>query len=275
MIGNNGMVREKEETLELLGLSPTQAHVYLALIKLGRSSAKTLAKNSGVACPDIYRIMDIFEKIGLIQKVIEYPKKYEATNIEQALPILVNRKREETEEIEKRIKALIKEVKLEQNTNEISSIDSDLILFPGTKIIIQKTKETIRNAENSIEAVISWKAYKSYTDMRLGALTKKAIAKGVKFRFIIENPKNLNLWAENDVLKLINKNGSEIKYVTTIPSALFTIYDKKEAIIYTSNKAGSYDTPLIWTNNISIVAIVRGYFEYLWITEMQQNFITA
>jgi sugar-specific transcriptional regulator TrmB len=269
------MVREKEETLELLGLSPTQAHVYLALIKLGRSSAKTLAKNSGVACPDIYRIMDIFEKIGLIQKVIEYPKKYEATNIEQALPILVNRKREETEEIEKRIKALIKEVKLEQNTNEISSIDSDLILFPGTKIIIQKTKETIRNAENSIEAVISWKAYKSYTDMRLGALTKKAIAKGVKFRFIIENPKNLNLWAENDVLKLINKNGSEIKYVTTIPSALFTIYDKKEAIIYTSNKAGSYDTPLIWTNNISIVAIVRGYFEYLWITEMQQNFITA
>ena len=139
------MVQEKEKTLELLGLSPTQAHVYLTLIKLGRPSAKTLAKHSGVACPDIYRIMDIFEKNGLIQKVVAYPKKFEATQIEQALPIMINRKREEIEELERRIKELIKEVKIEKNTNEISARDSDLILFPGTKILIQKRREMLRN----------------------------------------------------------------------------------------------------------------------------------
>jgi len=48
------MVQEKEETLKLLGLSPTQAHVYLTLIKSGKTSAKNLAKQSEVACPDIY-----------------------------------------------------------------------------------------------------------------------------------------------------------------------------------------------------------------------------
>lgn len=258
------MFQEREEVLELLGLSPTQAHVYLTLVRSGRSSAKTLASHSGVACPDIYRIMNIFEKMGLIQKSIEHPKKYEAIKIEQALPILVNRKREETRELRKKIKEFIREMKQEQNNDEAFVTDSDLLLLPATKIIIQKRREKIRNTKSSIDSIISWRGHKSNANLNLNMLTKKAIEKGVKFRFIIENPKNANLWSENPVLKLINKNGSEIRYTTTNPSALVTIYDKKEALIYTSNKAGLYDTPLLWTNNSSIIAIVTGYFEYLW-----------
>lgn len=102
------MFEEKEQVLELLGLSPTQAHVYLTLIKSGKTNAKILAKQSGVACPDIYRIMIIFEKMGLIQKIIEYPKKYEAIKIEKAIPRLINRKKEEIKEERKKFGNLLR-----------------------------------------------------------------------------------------------------------------------------------------------------------------------
>lgn len=260
------MFEEKKQTLKLLGLSPTQAHVYLTLIKSGKSSAKNLAKQSEIACPDIYRIMNIFEKKGLIQKVIEYPKKYKATEIEQALTSLINHKREENKKNIKKIKKLITEMKREQITDKISETDSDLILLPANQVIIKKRKERIQNAKYSIDSVISWKCHRQLLNVNYYALTEKAIEKGVKCRFIIENPNLL----ENQLLNLINKNGSKIKYTTNIPPALFTIYDKKEATIYTSNTAGLYDTPLLWTNNKSIIAILTGYFEHIWTkTEMQ------
>jgi sugar-specific transcriptional regulator TrmB len=262
---------EKEQTLELLGLSPTQAHVYLTLIRLGKTSAKILAKQSGVACPDIYRIMNSFEKIGLIQRIIEHPKKYEAIEIEQALPILLKHKREETKEIEKKIREFIREIKQEQHTKKIPDADSDLLLLPATKFIVQKRMDEMRNTTNCIESVISFKVQKELMNQNLFKLTKKMIEKGVRCRLIIENPRDTNLLTEDSVLKIINKNGSKIKFIKNNPLALFTIYDKKEATIYTSNKAGLYDTPLLWTNNDSIIAILTGYFEYLWEKTEEQD----
>jgi len=216
--------------------------------------------------------MNIFEKRGLIQIIIEHPKKYKAIDIEQALTSLINHKKEENKETRKKIKELIREIKQEQNTNKISETDSDLILFPATKFIIEKGKEGIRNSKYSIDSVISWKCHKELLNENLTKLAKKTIEKGVKYRFIIENPKNTNLLTKDSALKIINKNGSKIKFIKTNPLALFTIYDKKEATIYTSNKAGLYDTPLLWTNNSSIIAILTGYFDYIWAkTEMQPD----
>ncbi len=266
------MVQEREEILKLLGLSPTQAHVYLTLIKTGRTSARTLAELTGVACPDIYRIMDVFEKKGLIIEIIELPKKFEATKIEQALPILMNNKIQEAKKLGKDIRLFIKEMKQIQKCDKVSGKDSDLILLPATKIIVHKRKEKILNAQQSIDTIISWKCHKAYLNQNYKAVTKKALDKGVKYRLIIENPKKTNLLLKSEVLSVLVKSGARIKYTSSNPPALVTIYDNKEAIVYTTNKAGLYDTPLMCTNNSSIVSIVTCYFEYLWMTtEMQQS----
>jgi sugar-specific transcriptional regulator TrmB len=264
------LVQEREETLKLLGLSHTQAHVYLTLIKTGKSCAKTLANQTGVACPDIYRIMDIFEKMGLIQKTIELPKKYEAIKIEQALPILIKHKIEETKKLDEEVRIFIKEMKQEQKQNKKNETGSDLILVPATQVAVLKRKESIRNTKDSIDSIISWKGHKEILYQNLKTETKKAIEKGVKHRLIIENPQKINLQLESEVLSLLIKKGGKIKYLTKCPPALVTIYDKKEALICTSNKAGLCDTPIIWTNNDSIVSIVSSYFEYLWTTTETQ-----
>ena len=45
------------ETLVAIGLTSTEAKVYLTLESLGKANAKTIWKNSGVARQDIYRIL--------------------------------------------------------------------------------------------------------------------------------------------------------------------------------------------------------------------------
>lgn len=246
-----------------MGLSPAQINVYLTLIKTGKTSAKALAERTGVACPDIYRMMNIFENKGLIQKSIESPKKFEAIKIEEALPMLLNNKIEETKELKKDIKRFIREVKKVQKQNEIDP-ESNLIIFPPTKITLQKRKEKIQNTKFTIDSVISWNCHRSYLNQNMKALTRKAVDRGVKYRLIIENPKKIDLTLKSETFNMLIKNGAEIKYITKKPPAIVSIYDNKEALIYTVDNPGLFDAPLIWTNNNSIVSIVKGYFENLW-----------
>jgi sugar-specific transcriptional regulator TrmB len=270
-LGGQSVVQEGEEILKLLGLSSAQAHVYLTLIRSGKTSAKALAERTGIACPDIYRIMNIFKKKGLIQETIELPKKFEAIKIEQSLPFLMSDKIEEIKKLESGIKFFVNTMKREQK-QEATITSSDLILLPATKIALQKRKEKIRKARNTIDTIISWKCHKAYLNQNMKLLTKKAIDRGVKYRFIIENPQKINLALKSETFDILIKNGAKIKYTTKNPPALVSIYDNKEALIYTANNQGLCDTPLIWTNNHSMVSIAKGYFEHLWATaETQQN----
>lgn len=257
---------DEGETLKLLGLSPMQAHVYLTLVQAGRSSAKTLAKQACVARPDIYRIMANFEKMGLIQTTITSPTMYEAIKIEHALQHLVNRKIDENRELKKKVAELI--IKMGEKQNSKKNDDGpDVCLMPATKIAERKRRELINKAQKSIDVIGSYKFYKLLLSSKFNRLTRKAIGRGVAYRLLIEIPQGVCLPLEHtEALDLLKRNGSEMKYITNCPAAIVTIYDKKEALVFTSNKAGINDTPLLWINNNSLISVMNGYFEHLWTT---------
>ena len=57
--------REKSiKTLVELGLSRTQAKIYLALVEKGTSTIRAVAENSGVGRPDTYRAMLELKRVG-------------------------------------------------------------------------------------------------------------------------------------------------------------------------------------------------------------------
>ncbi|MFD1513350.1 TrmB family transcriptional regulator [Halomarina rubra] len=55
------------ETFEAAGLSPYQAHAYVALLDLGAASATELAEASGVPKPRIYDVLDALEGHGFVE----------------------------------------------------------------------------------------------------------------------------------------------------------------------------------------------------------------
>ena len=259
------MAQEQEETLKRLGLSAIQAQVYLTLIRSGRSSAKTLSKHSNVARPDIYRIMAHFQQLGIAQKVITTPVMFEATPIEHALSGLVDNKVEEIRKVRKKTRNLIQELKHKQNHSTVGKVEPNLFLIPATKIALYKRKELIENAKSSINVISSWKHYKFLLNSNFNELTQKAIDRGVKFRLIIETPKKLKLPIEHhEALRILENNGSSLKFAEINPLNIISIYDNKEVLILMSEQVDSYDPPLLWSNNASIVSLANNYFENLW-----------
>ena len=120
--------------------------------------------------------------------------------------------------------------------------------------------------------ISSWKHYKFLLNSNFNELTRKAIDRGVKFRLIIEKPKKLKLPIEHhEALRILENNGSSLKFAEINPLNIISIYDNKEVLILMSEQADSYDSPLLWSNNASIVSMANSYFENLWSTAKEER----
>ena len=82
-------------SLEDLGLTSSQVKVYLALLNVGCSDAKTACKFSGVVRQDIYRVLNELIVKGLVAKTVDVPSKFDPVNLEDGLVILYDRKKTE------------------------------------------------------------------------------------------------------------------------------------------------------------------------------------
>ena len=80
---------ENTDLLLGLGLSLNQARVYLAVLKLERSSVSQLAKFSKVRREEVYKILPSLEKMGLVERLLGKPAEIRATPISDALSLLV------------------------------------------------------------------------------------------------------------------------------------------------------------------------------------------
>ena len=88
------------EVLTDLGLTLSQAKVYLALCRFGILDAKTVSKNAGVPRPDVYRITSELTQLGLIEQVISRPTNFRAIPVDKVTSILLKRRKEETGRLE-------------------------------------------------------------------------------------------------------------------------------------------------------------------------------
>src|SRR4030067_1135420 len=89
---------ENTELLLGLGLSLNQARVYLAILKLEKTTVGQVAKFSKVRREDVYRILPTLEKMGLIEKLMGKPTEIRATPISDALTFLVAEEKSKSDE---------------------------------------------------------------------------------------------------------------------------------------------------------------------------------
>ena len=76
---------ENTDLLLGLGLSLNQARVYLAILKLEKTTVRKVAKFSKVRREEVYRILPALEKKGLVERLLGKPTEVRATVISDAL----------------------------------------------------------------------------------------------------------------------------------------------------------------------------------------------
>ena len=260
---------EEVEVLQDLGLTSTQARVYLALCKFGMLDTKQIAKCALMSRQDVYRILQSLEKLGLVEKTISRPVRYKAVPADKALPPLLKRKKKEAVKLEIDFQVLLKNFK-KNSRAQLHEAHFQTIIVPGKKALLLKIEKIIGEAQDSLCTLGSFrrvsKALFGFSDG-----LKLAMDRGVKLQIVTEKEEEMlvpNILREYSVGK---EQPLGIRYVIDKLPTHILVVDKKQVLINTSTRTGLAESPAIWSNNPCIVALAQDQFDILWFTALQEK----
>jgi sugar-specific transcriptional regulator TrmB len=260
-------MRDKETDIKALvdlGISRTQAKVYLALIERGTMSIRVTAISAGVARPDTYRAMLELKEAGLVETILGSPATYKPIPLSETISILMAKKQKEM--------ALIKENStklLEGYENKIGCNDalnsSEFVLVPKGITSVKKCVSAIENTKSSIDIMTSFKKFNQTILPAFDSIIDAA-NRGVKVRFIVEEDS-----ADSALSKVFSdfcsNTSCNIKRLPILPQPFIAIYDKTEVQMATSTDQDFTREPILWSNNLVLVKLVRDFFDTIWFKE--------
>jgi len=252
---------ENTDLLLGLGLSLNQAKVYLAILKLEKTTAGQVAKFSKVRREDVYRILPSLEKMGLIERFMSKPMEIRATPISDALSFLVSEEKSKFDERLKNMRITVQKLSLNDWKLPLPEKESLYILIAEKKAILAKTSGLIRNSKKEV-ALIADKVRIIPILSQFSDECKRAIKKGAQIRLIFEGV-NTDILLEEKVKKILNGASVHIKFHHE-PLNHFIMSDDEEALITNSKESGLGESPSLWTNNSNLIGVLRTGFESDW-----------
>ena len=260
--------QDEVHVLTDLGLTLRQAKVYAALLNSGNSTVKMISQISRIARPDIYRTTSELQKLGLIEKIIDFPIRFKATPIKEGITILLNRKIQEINQIRQEAKIILKIYREKKENIEVQDDPNQFVLIPEKRSLILGLKKAIDNAQTRIDVVCPKQAFPRGL-LTLAERYEKAMRRGVTIRWIIEKPSDKIL---SEIMPIYQKYPLfRYRIVEKSPQTRFGLFDKKEVFIATNPIKCALESSALWTNNPSILRIVCDYFEILWITAIEKS----
>ena len=254
---------EDVKSLIDLGLTFVQAKVFLALIQTGSMKAQTISDVTKVSRADVYRTLSRLQENGLVEKQIAKPTIYSSIPTEEAIDLLMHRQNLKHKELLFRKAKLLHKYKKKKKT---ALNQRNFVFVPSTESLIKRLNKAIERTEKSIDLSTSCKRLTA-AGFSLSEKLQNAWERGVKGRAVI----NINGVGECESIKNFwCAPQAKIRYIPKIPRTVMVMYDKKEVFIFTNPTAQLKESPALWSNVPSIVAMVEDYFEILWSTAMEK-----
>ena len=259
------------QALVRLGLTFSEAKVYLALAKLDKANAKTIYKSAAVARQDIYRILAQLEGKGLIERLVAVPAEYRPVPINWCVHILTDRLKKELSENEREANDALLKLKKENSGNTVPDEETSFVLVPkNQELFCRKITEFLENAHKSIDIAITAKKF-HFIGTTFAKDFKRALRKGVKIRVIREYDKDENQlrksWKSAERYPLF-----EMRYLSAaVPTPVWLVDNKKMFAVISGITYASCEVSTLWTDNPFIVATIQDHFENLWSNAQERN----
>ena len=141
------------ETLERLGLTSLQARIYLTTVTLQKASVGKIATTAEVARPDVYRILAVLEKRGLIKKVTTKPLEYEASPLKDGCMLLLEGKRQEYFEAKEQSQLLIQE--LNESAHRVKGAEN-FSLINSKELLLERFAAADESTKKSLDIISDW-----------------------------------------------------------------------------------------------------------------------
>jgi sugar-specific transcriptional regulator TrmB len=259
-------VLNEQEDIQLLtdiGLTKTQAKLYLALLKRGQTDGSTLGKDSDVPRQIVYRTLDELQKIGLVQKNITRPYTFKATPLKYGLQIIMSQRRQQYNEIQKKAKNFLQKMskyKEEKGANQ----EYNFSIVEGRERISQiiKLQHTkVKREVNALSTLTRWLHIIHYCHDEI----RRTLDRKVKYHIVLEIPNHEITFPENmqALMKKPNFKLRTSKQPLTTNSAVF---DDREASFNFFPSKPMNMSPILVTNHPSFIAMCRDHFNKEWKT---------
>jgi len=256
--------REEEvQVLIRLGLTSSQAKVYMTLARSGICTAKAISKVSKVAREDIYRIMPKLQELNLVEKIIDAPSKYAAIPIEDAFTILLKSR----DNVTCQLRAKTNEIIQSFNGNvrmPFEEEEHEFVLMPIERAVV-KRRQMIDAAEKRIDLITSWERF-NQSNVSYAVNLTNALKRNVEIRVIIGNPEDGKSMAELVRPWREKYQCFDARWIPAIPNAPLMLVDNQKVLLAKSATTSSEESPFLWSMNPPFVSVVKDHMEKIWLT---------
>ena len=246
--------------LEKIGLTRSQAHLYLALVKIGNSDALAISQQTKTPRTETYRILDELEEIGLVEKHLDVPYFYEATPVRLGIESLLIRKYEEYQQNRLELDKFL--VSFEKSEKKQDEIQPKITVSKGKQKLLSVLRYSMDNVLSTVDFVTPKKRWLNIYE-NCQENIKKSLERGVTYRGLLETSDNGNHDLDS-IPALQQRNHLELRMVRTTSGKNYVVFDKREAAFnYTPGKSLN-ETVTLWTNHPILVTILQEHYETLW-----------
>jgi sugar-specific transcriptional regulator TrmB len=246
-----------------IGFTETQAKLYLSLINTGKTDAKTLSKHANVPRQATYRTLGELQEKGIVERIIALPQKYEAVPIQDGLSIILGQKAKEYDRTVEKTKEFLLKFSTQKETCA-NEQEYKISIVEGKETIIKKTRYALDNTQQSGTCYTTLQRW-AQVNQEIFENIKKALDRGVRFRYVIERPYG-EICLPKGVKSLLAKPNYEVRLTHSHLKANVAIFDNKEASFSFYPSKALAESPMIWTNHPSILTAFQSYFENTWAT---------
>jgi sugar-specific transcriptional regulator TrmB len=253
------------QLLTKTGLTQSQAHLYLALLKKGKTNAACLSRQTGTPRTETYRILNELQEIGLVEKQLRVPYVYQAISIKDGAQSLLTKKFEEYKETRKKINEL--RLKIEETPHET---EPQIIISKGKQRLLQVLKTAMENVKLSIDVISTEKRWCQIVGYFYNDI-KECLDNGVGYRGMLEETVCQTDFPDN--LKNLLKNPNfDMKRLKKPSETNYAIFDSKEAVFNYTPLKSLREATTVWTNHPSLLTIFKEHFGTLWETAQTLEF---
>jgi sugar-specific transcriptional regulator TrmB len=260
-VGKQVSSKERIQLLVQLAFTSTQAKVYLTLLQLTETDARTISEKALIPRPEVYRTLNELQKKGLVEKLITKPYRFRATSIELGLQVLMIEKTKQYKEIMEKSKEFLRKYQ-ENPIAKTHEHEPKIMIIEGKNKLLQKIKAQHANVQQSVEILTTLDRWMQILDTCFEDYVK-ALARKVKYRIVVEKPASKIEFAEA-VRVLVEKPGFELRISSTSLETNAAIFDRKEATFNFYPSKSLTESPIIWTNHPSFISMGSDHFEKIW-----------
>ncbi len=257
------------KNLRDLGLTATQAKIYLTVVSESPCTFYHISKLSGVPRSEVYREIIYLEEAGLVEKSLKRPTVIKAMPPETALKTFVEWKRKEHEEHLSKLENALREFIVCNKPRikcprEMGSDKGEFSLISKKQAIIAKTKSMLEEAEEEIFLRYSPRkmcAILNFCDSSFTAALKKGVYVGLMTR---NGTLNDGLTRTIQAMTGVDDGILEVRCASRVSFGL-TITDKKQVLVETATDDSFSDKPMLWTDNQILLPILYQDFLKTWL----------